>query len=67
MEETRIGYHLLKLNRELKRTVAERRLKHIQLVKATRPQKIEQMATINSSLAKPIDAQIIHMNGPILE
>lgn len=63
MEERRMGYELLKLNREQKKWVEERRLKEMQLAKLTRPQQVERMAASKLTLRKVQASQIIHLSG----
>lgn len=63
MEERRMGYELLILNRDQKRLVEERRLKEMQLAKMTRPQQVEKMAASTLTLRKVQASQIIHLSG----
>lgn len=63
MEERRMGYELLRLNREQRAIVEERRLRSVQLAKVTRPQHIEYIAQRRLSLKKLQASQIIHLTG----
>ena len=63
MEERRMGYELLNLNRDQKRLVEERRLKEMQLAKMTRPQQVERVAAARLTLRKVQASQIIHLSG----
>jgi cell division protein FtsL len=62
MEERRMGYELLKLTREQKRLVEERRMKEMQLAKLTRLQQVEKIAS-RLPLRKVQANQIIHLSG----
>lgn len=67
MEETRRSYAILKLTREQRKIIGERRDKAMQLAKLTRPQHVERMAQSKLTLKKIQDNQIIHMthvSGP---
>lgn len=65
MEERRLNYELLKLNKELKKTLEVRRFQEIKLAKATRPERIEKEIQLKTALADPRESQIIHMSGGI--
>lgn len=66
MEERRIGYSILKLNREQKRLAEEKREGEIALAKVTRPQHVEKIASSKFTLKKIQASQIIHLQGPAL-
>lgn len=63
MEERRMGYALLKLTKEQKKIVEERRQKSIVLAKLNRPQQVEKIAQSKSTLKKLNSSQIIHLTG----
>ena len=63
MEERRLGYAILKLTREQRQTVEEKRAKTMQLAKITRPQLVEKMAQSRLTLKKIQANQIIHISG----
>lgn len=63
MEERRMGYSILKLNREHKEIIEKRRVKEIQLAKVTRPQLLEKVAQSRFTLKKVQASQIIHLSG----
>lgn len=63
MEERRLGYGLLKLTREQRQIVEEKRAKNMQLAKVTRPQHVERMAQRKFTLQKVQASQIIHLSG----
>ncbi|MBX2987520.1 MAG: histidine kinase [Bdellovibrionaceae bacterium] len=63
MEERRNGYALLKLRREHKILLEEKRTREIQLAKITRPQLLESMAHSRFTLKKVQASQIIHLSG----
>ncbi len=63
MEERRMGYSLLKLTREQKQIIEEKRIKSIELAKLRRPQNIESMAQKKMSLKRVSAQQIIHITG----
>lgn len=65
MEERRMGYSVLKLTREIKKAVEEKRTKEIQLAKVTRPQLLDKMAQSKFTLKKVQANQIIHLSGPV--
>lgn len=62
MEERRIGYEILKLNREHKNLIEEKRYKNMKLAKVTRPQYVEQIAQQKFVLKKISNQQVIHLN-----
>lgn len=63
MEERRMGYELLKLTREQRHLVEERRLKEMTLAKQIRPQQMEKLASRQLTLRKVQANQIIHLSG----
>jgi hypothetical protein len=63
MEERRYGYSLLKLNRDLKKIIAEKRIRTAHLAQSMRLQTIEQIAHANNSLDRPVDHQVIHLTA----
>ena len=63
MEERRLGYSLLKLRREHKAVLDEKRSQEIQLAKITRPQLLESLAQSRFTLKKISANQIIHLSG----
>ncbi|MES3039009.1 MAG: histidine kinase [Bdellovibrionota bacterium] len=63
MEERRLGYSLLKLNREHKLMVEAKRLKEIQFAKQNRPQLLDHVAQTKLTLKKIEPDQIVHLNG----
>jgi len=63
MEELRIGYVILKMTREQRQVIQEKRAKTMQLAKLTRPQHVEKMAQRRFTLKKIQASQIIHLNG----
>ena len=63
MEERRLGYVILKLTREQKQVIEEKREKTIQLAKITRPQHIEKMAASRFTLKKVQANQIINLTN----
>ncbi|MEZ0392859.1 MAG: histidine kinase [Pseudobdellovibrionaceae bacterium] len=63
MEERRLGYGILKLTREQRQIVDEKRDKVMQLAKVTRPQHVENMAQRRFTLKKVQASQIIHLSG----
>lgn len=62
MEERRMGYMVLKLKKEHKMVMAEKRIKEIQLAKITRPQWLDDVAQNQFALRKTQANQIILMN-----
>ena len=66
MEERRIGYSILKLNKEHRKVIEEKRVKTMQLAKLTRPQHIERVAESKLTLRKVTNSQIIHLTGSTL-
>ncbi|HEX7672852.1 MAG TPA: histidine kinase [Bdellovibrio sp.] len=65
MEERRMGYSVLKLTREHKKVLEERRVKEIALAKITRPQLLEHVAQQKFTLKKVQANQIIHLTGVV--
>lgn len=63
MEERRMGYEILKLTREQRRLVEEKRIKEMKLAKMTRPQQVEKLASSRLTLRKVQASQIIHLSG----
>lgn len=63
MEERRIGYEILKLNKELKTTTEKRRLLSIKMAQISRPQQIENIAKEKGSLLKADHSQIINLGN----
>lgn len=63
MEERRLGYSVLKLSREYKKTLEEKNVREIQLVKVTRPQLLEHVAQSKFTLKKVQADQIIHLGS----
>jgi hypothetical protein len=63
MEERRLGYGILKLTREQRQIVEEKRAKTMQLAKVTRPQHVEKVAQSKFTLKKVQASQIIHLTG----
>lgn len=63
MEERRMGYVLLKLSRENKMLIEEKREKSALLAKMTRPQQVERLAQSRLTFRKVQANQIIHMSG----
>lgn len=63
MEERRLGYTVLKLNREHKKIREQKRGKDIQLARLTRPQLLDSVAQKNLTLKKIQSSQIIHLSG----
>ena len=65
MEERRMGYSVLKLSREHKKVLEEKRVKEISLAKITRPQLLDSMAQQKFTLKKVEANQIIHLSGTV--
>lgn len=65
MEERRMGYSVLKVTREYKKVLEEKRVKEISLAKVTRPQLLDHMAQQRFTLKKVQANQIIHLSGAI--
>lgn len=63
MEERRLGYLILKMTREQRQVVDEKREKNMLLAKVTRPQQVEKMAQSKLTLKKIQASQIIHLSG----
>lgn len=61
MEERRLGYSILKLNRESKKVQQEKRQKEISLMRVTRPQLVETVAHQKLTLKRIQPQQIIHL------
>lgn len=59
MEERRLGYSLLKVNREYRKISEVKKSKEIQLAKVTRPQWVEKMAYSRFTLKRAESHQII--------
>lgn len=65
MEERRMGYSVLKLTREYKKNIEDKRVREIALAKVTRPQLLDRMAQSKFTLKKVQANQIIHLSGPL--
>ena len=65
MEERRLGYNLLKLNRNHREQLEQKRSLEVQLAKITKPQLLDQVAQSRLTLKKLQSNQIIHLSGPI--
>jgi uncharacterized membrane protein (DUF106 family) len=63
MEERRMGYSLLKLTRDQRKVIEERRQRSSSLAKITRPERVERLAQSRMSLKKVQANQIIHLTG----
>jgi hypothetical protein len=63
MEERRMGYALLKLSRDQRKVIEERRQRSNLLAKITRPEHVERLAQSRMSLKKVQANQIIHLTG----
>lgn len=63
MEERRMGYTVLKLNREHKKVIDMKRAKNIELARLNRPQLLESVAQKKLTLQKVQSSQIIHLSG----
>ena len=63
MEERRLGYVILKMTREQRQVLEEKREKTMLLAKVTRPQQVEKMAQSKLTLKKIQASQIIHLSG----
>lgn len=61
MEERRQSYAVLKLNRELKKNIEQRRGLEVKLLNALRPQKIEREVQSRTVLNQAESKQIIHL------
>lgn len=59
MEERRLGYSILKINREFRKVSETKKQKEIQLAKVTRPQWVEKMAYSRFTLKRAESHQII--------
>jgi cell division protein FtsL len=66
MEERRIGYSILKLTKEQRQVVDEKRNFDLKLAKLTRPEHVERVAKNRFTLKKVQDNQIIHLSGSIM-
>ena len=64
MEERRLGYSLLKLTRQYRQVLENKKNKEIQLAKATRPQWVEKLAASRFTLKKAEANQIILLSNP---
>jgi hypothetical protein len=65
MEERRLGYSLLKLNREHRFALEEKRDHEIKLAKITKPQLLDHVAQSRLTLKKLQSNQIIHLSGRV--
>jgi|GEM_PF-584675 len=63
MEERRLGYVLLKINRESKKLQQEKRQKEIALTRVTRPQLVESLAHQKLTLKRIQPKQIVHLTS----
>jgi hypothetical protein len=63
MEERRHGYAILKLTRQHRLVIEEKRVKSIQMTKLTRPQQIERMAQTRLTMKRVRADQIIHLTS----
>ena len=63
MEERRIGYEILKLNRDHKNLTEEWRHKDLILARISRPQHVEKFAQDKLTLHKLQDSQIIQLSS----
>lgn len=63
MEERRRGYAILKMTREQRTVIEEKREKSMMLAKLTRPEHVERVAQSQFTLQKVQAKQIIHMTG----
>lgn len=61
MEERRLGYTLLKMNRESKKIQQEKRQREISLMRVTRPQLVESLAHQKLTLKRIQPNQIVHL------
>ena len=59
MEERRLGYSILKINREYRKISEIKKQREIQLAKVTRPQWVEKMAYSRFTLKRAESHQII--------
>ena len=63
MEERRLGYEILRLTREQKLVIEDKRIKTSQLARVLRPQQIEKTAQNKFGVKKVKSNQIIHLTG----
>lgn len=61
MEERRENYHILQLNRDLKKTMELRRSLEVKRLNALRPQKIEKEIQSRTAFNQADSGQIIHL------
>jgi cell division protein FtsL len=66
MEERRVGYSILKLTKEQRKVVDEKRNLDLKVAKLTRPEHVEKIAKNKFTLKKVQDRQIIHLSGSIM-
>jgi cell division protein FtsL len=59
MEERRLGYSLLKISKNSRKSAEDKKNLEVQLAKLTRPQFVEQMAATRLTLKKAQSHQII--------
>ncbi len=64
MEERRLGYSLLKITRNYRQIIEQKKNKEILLAKATRPQWVEKVAASRFTLKKAEASQIILLSNP---
>jgi hypothetical protein len=62
IEERRMGYEMLKLSRQQRILVEEKRIKTIKIAKLLKPQQIEKMAHSRLTMKRIEQNQIIHLN-----
>lgn len=63
MEERRIGYDVLVLNRAQRRVLEEKRVLALQLARLMKPQNVERLAQSRLTMKKVQSNQIIHLTG----
>lgn len=63
MEERRLGYQVLKLERQQRNLVNQRRMKEVQLARMMKPQNVKKIAQQRLTLKKTESHQVIHMNS----
>lgn len=62
MEERRLGYVILKLEKEQRVLLNQKRMKEVTLAKLTRPQHVESLALKHLTLKRAQPHQVIHMS-----
>lgn len=63
MEERRLGYSVLLMNKEFRKLSEQRQRKDYQFQQLTRPQYVEKLASLRKELKKVKPEQVIHMTG----